>query len=146
MTNTRVAEILYVEYGSTQPWYRCNPNTEFTRAMEEVADGYVRTGSIADFVVIDSDVISDIIFSNQCFYEREMVEALEKRNVRNVEVQGRMGSTCYGSLMERMKEELGDKVQDLWEMVHVLSAYGGGYGQMYPDSDGDFVLYKINRK
>ncbi len=140
-----MAEILYIENYCYESVYHCNTNKEFTKSMNKVAEGYVKTGSIADFVVIDSAVISDIICSNQCFYEWEMKEALEKRGVNNVEVRGLMGSTYYGSVVQRMNEELKENEKKLGALTKILDE--NPY-DTYIDSEnsGDFVLYKIMRK
>jgi hypothetical protein len=95
---TGIAKIITVYYGREgfQPinTEHYDLNKEFTHVMGLVADAYERHNGQADYCMVDSNEISDICLSSQCFFEEELEEALGRKGISDVKVQAICGG-CY---------------------------------------------------
>ncbi|MBN2052955.1 hypothetical protein JW756_05605 [Candidatus Woesearchaeota archaeon] len=72
-------------------------------AMDLLAAAYKKHSSQADFGIIDSDDLTDLCFSNQCFYEKYLEESLQKQGIADVTAYG-SGGGRYEVLLEEIKK------------------------------------------
>jgi len=102
-------KVIYVDYGDG--WESEDPETEFKAAMDILAHNYKVYGSQADFGIIDSNQISDICFSSQSFFPKDLEEALQREDIVGVKVKGICGGT-HDTILERIKES-GENIEYL---------------------------------
>jgi len=80
-----------------------DPEKAFRTAMDRLAQTYKEYGSRADFGIVDSAEIRDICFSSQCFFPKDLEEALQRQGIYDVRVHGLVGGS-YDTILENIKE------------------------------------------
>ena len=103
----------------------------FKEAMDCVAEKYSRYQGEPEYVIVDSSDISDICCSSQCFFPKDLKQALEKKGYADVDVEGIMGSSHVDCIIERIKKDRNyEDIEYLDGITHAANP----------------VLYKISKR
>lgn len=92
-----------------------NPESAFTSSVTLLAESYKRHRGKADFGIIDSADVSDICLSNQCFFDNQVLQALQGQGFNDVQVCGLMGGS-YEYVLKRIQEDFPGEVEYLDEV------------------------------